>query len=69
MNKLVERFNIAKVAFGTALMTGAVVVQAAIPDTVKTEITSAKSDVTETIGLILGVLVLGFGFRMIKRFF
>lgn len=69
MNKLVERFNIAKVAFGTALMTGAVVVQAAIPDTVKTEITSAKSDVTEMIGLILGVLVLGFGFRMIKRFF
>lgn len=68
MNKLVNRFNIAKVAVGTALMTGAVAVQAAIPDTVKTEITSAKSDVTEMIGLILGVLVLGFGFRMIKRF-
>ena len=49
-------------------MTGAVVVHAAIPDTVKNEISNSKSDVTEMIGLILGVLVLGFGFRMIKRF-
>ncbi|RKV78145.1 MAG: hypothetical protein D8H97_18015 [Neisseria sp.] len=43
-------------------------VQAAVPDSVKTAIGEAKTDTTEMAGLILGVLVVFFGWRMIKKF-
>lgn len=53
---------------GAGLMTATMSVHAAIPDAVKTEIGNAKTDVTELAGLVLGVLVVVFGYRMIKRF-
>lgn len=68
MNKLTTRFNAKKAAFASVMMGAVVAAQAAIPDSVKTEIGTAKTDVTELAGLVLGVLVVAFGYKMIKRF-
>ena len=68
MNKLTTRFNAKKPAFASVMMSAVVAAQAAIPDSVKTEIGTAKTDVTELAGLVLGVLVVAFGYKMIKRF-
>lgn len=43
-------------------------VQAAVPNEVTTAIGEAKTDVSQMAGLILGVLVVFFGWRMIKKF-
>lgn len=68
MNKLTTRFNAKKAAFASVMLSAVVAAQAAIPDSVKTEIGTAKTDVTELAGLVLGVLVVAFGYKMIKRF-
>jgi Ca2+/H+ antiporter len=68
MNKLTTRFNAKKAALASVMMSAVVAAQAAIPEAVKTEIGTAKTDVTELAGLVLGVLVVAFGYKMIKRF-
>ncbi|EEP68154.1 major capsid protein [Kingella oralis] len=68
MNKLTTRFNAKKAALASVMMSAVVAAQAAIPESVKTEIGTAKTDVTELAGLVLGVLVVAFGYKMIKRF-
>ena len=68
MNKLVTSFNAKKAAFASVMMSAVVAAQAAIPEAVKTEIGTAKTDVQELAGLVLGVLVVAFGYKMIKRF-
>lgn len=68
MNKLVTSFNAKKAAFASVMMSAVVAAQAAIPEAVKTEIGTSKTDVTELAGLVLGVLVVAFGYKMIKRF-
>ena len=57
-----------KGALPASLMALYTSVQAAVPDSVKTSIGEAKTDNTEMDGLILGVLVVFFGWRMIKKF-
>lgn len=64
-----SKANLFKTAIATSALTLSVNAFAEIPDSVKTEITSAKGDVTEMVGLVLGVLVLFFAFKIIKRFF
>lgn len=41
---------------------------AELPAEVTSAISDSKSDVMEIAGLILGVLVVGFGFKVIRRF-
>lgn len=57
-----------KGALPASLMVLYTSVQAAVPDSVKNAIADAKTDTTEMAGLILGVLVVFFGWRMIKKF-
>lgn len=57
-----------KGALPASLMALYTSVQAAVPDSVKTEIGNAKTDTTEMAGLILGVMVVFFGWRMIRKF-
>jgi hypothetical protein len=57
-----------KGALPASLMALYTSVQAAVPESVKTAIGEAKTDTTEMAGLILGVLVVFFGWRMIKKF-
>ena len=64
--KLVRFFS--KGALFASLMALYTSVQAAVPDSVKNAIGEAKTDTTEMAGLILGVLVVFFGWRMIKKF-
>ena len=43
-------------------------VMAELPAEVTSAISDSKADVMEIAGLILGVLVVGFGFKVIRRF-
>ena len=57
-----------KGALPASLMALYTSVQAAVPTEVTQAIGEAKTDVSQIAGLILGVLVVFFGWRMIKKF-
>ena len=57
-----------KGALPASLMALYTSVQAAVPTEVTTAIGEAKTDVSQMAGLILGVLVVFFGWRMIRKF-
>ena len=69
LKEMKVRFNTAKIALGAGFLSLAISAQAALPESIKTEVATAKADVTEAMGMVLGVAVLFFGFRMIKRLF
>ena len=66
--KIMNKMNVAKTAVATVLTTFAVSANAAVPQAVTDAIGTAKDDATQMAGLILSVLVVFFGWRIIKRF-
>jgi len=40
---------------------------AAVPETVKTDLAAAKTDSTEVAGIVLGVIVALFAFKLMRR--
>ena len=65
---IMNKMNAVKAVFLVGLMTLAASANAAVPQAVTDAIGTAKDDATQMAGLILSVLVVFFGWRIIKRF-
>lgn len=69
MNQIKRYATSAKVAVGTGLMATAVTANAALPESVKTAIETAKGDGLEAGWIVVGVAATLFVIKVVKRFF